>query len=109
MTMELDQFLPIERLKRGISTAAHTLVLNTVTRQHRRGRPIIIKRRNGSSENIARLANLYFQWAQVPIRFWSTRRGWQQWEIGCYRMLNDGFDIASIGDHTIWQECVPGT
>ena len=39
----LDKFLPIEPLKRGISTAAHALVLNTVTRQHRRGKPIILK------------------------------------------------------------------
>src|SRR5436190_9921782 len=108
MTLQLNRISPIESLKRVISNATHALVLNTSSRQYRRGRPVIVKRRNGSSEKIAKLANRYFQWAQVPIRFWSNARGWQQWEVRCYQMLNDGFKISAQGEHTICQDAVPG-
>ena len=74
MTFKLDKVLPIDAVKRVISSAAHSLVLNTVTRQYRRGRPVIVKRRNGTSEKIAELTNHYFEWADVPIRFWSNAR-----------------------------------
>ena len=54
----------------------------------RRGRRVIIKRRNTYSEQLAELSNVYFRMAGIPIRFWARIRDWQLWERQCFNMLN---------------------
>jgi len=59
---------------------------------------VVIKRRNIHSEQLADLTNLYFRMADIPIRFWSKVEDWQQWEVGCFEMLNgDRFHAYASG------------
>src|SRR5204863_8603016 len=45
------------------------LAINSITEKMRRGRRVIVKRRNLHSEQLADLTNLYFRMADIPIRF----------------------------------------
>src|SRR5437588_3683070 len=64
------------------------LAINSITEKARRGRRVIVKRRNLHSQQLADLTNLYFRLADIPIRFWSKVEDWQRWEVGCFEMLN---------------------
>ena len=54
------------------------LAINSITEKTRRGRRVIIKRRNLHSQQLADLTNLYFRMADIPIRFWSKVEDWQR-------------------------------
>jgi hypothetical protein len=70
---------------------------------------VVIKRRNGHSEQLAELANLYFRMAGIPIRFWAKIGDWRRWEVECFKMLNgDRFRISTSGDRTICVDKLPG-
>jgi len=59
----------------GLATVATRLVesiaINSISEKIRRGRIVVVKRRNVHSEQLADLTNLYFRFADIPIRFWS--------------------------------------
>ena len=95
---------------REFATAAvDFLKINTVEHKFRQGKPVVIKTRTATSQQIAETANLFFGLASIPIRFLSSMEEWQRWEIGCYHMLNgDGFRAFAIGDSAICVEKVPG-
>jgi hypothetical protein len=61
-------------IPKALANAAARLVdslkINSVSEKIRRGRRVIVKRRNGYGEQLADLANLYFRMAGIPIRFW---------------------------------------
>src|SRR5207302_10087324 len=74
------------------------IAMNSVSEKARRGRTLVVKRRNIHSEQLADLTNLYFRMADIPIRFWSKVEDWQQWEVGCCEMLNgDRFHAYASG------------
>jgi hypothetical protein len=60
-------------IAKALSRAAERLVdslkINSVSEKAGRGRRLITKRRNGYSEPLAELTNLYFRIARVSIRF----------------------------------------
>src|SRR6266536_655218 len=75
-----------------------SLKLSSVSERVRRGRRVVIKRRNGYSEQLAELANLYFRMAGIPIRFWAKVEEWRRWEVKCFKMLNgDRFHAFASG------------
>jgi hypothetical protein len=85
------------------------IALNSISEKTRRGRPVIVKRRNLHGEQLAELTNLYFRVADIPIRFWSKVEEWQQWEVNCYQMLNgDCFRAYCSGLRTVIEEKLPG-
>ena len=97
----------------GLAKVATKLVeaiaINSIAEKIRRGRPVIVKRRNIHSEQLADLTNLYFRVADIPIRFWSKVEDWQQWEVGCYEMLNgDRYHAYKSGARCVIQEELPG-
>ena len=97
----------------GLAKVATKLVeaiaINSIAEKIRRGRPVIVKRRNIHSEQLADLTNLYFRVADIPIRFWSKVEDWQQWEVGCYEMLNgDRYHAYKSGARCVIQEKLPG-
>ena len=103
-----EQLMP-----RAVAKAAARLVdslkINSVTEKIRRGRPVVMKRRNGYSEPFAELANLYFRMAGIPIRFWGKIADWRRWEVDCFNMLNgDRFRAWRCGDNTICADKLPG-
>src|SRR5437762_10286655 len=79
-----------------------SLKINSVSEKVRRGRRVVIKRRNGYGEQLADLANLYFRMAGIPIRFWANAEDWRRWEVECCKMLNgDRFSAWACGDETV--------
>ena len=96
-------------LTNAAATFVDSLKINSTSEKVRRGRRVVIKRRNGHSEQLAELANLYFRMAGIPIRFWAKVEEWRRWEIECFRMLNgDRFRISRSGDKTICVDKLPG-
>jgi hypothetical protein len=102
------RLLPVS-IRQFFRAGVHAAILNTVSFQRRRGRDVVVKRRNGASRTIGEMANFYFRVSGVPIRFWSEPRQWQDWEVRCYQMLNPGFNIFALGNFKVVQDCVPGT
>jgi hypothetical protein len=85
------------------------LAINSITEKTRRGRRVIVKRRNLHSEQLADLTNLYFHMAEIPIRFWSKVEEWQRWEVGCFEMLNgDRYRAYASGTRCVIAEKLPG-
>jgi hypothetical protein len=86
-----------------------SLKLSSVSERIRRGRRMVIKRRNTNSEQLADLGNLYFRMSGIPIRFWSKVNDWKRWEVECFRMLNgDRFRAFASGAKTVCVEKLPG-
>jgi hypothetical protein len=86
-----------------------SLKINSVSEKVRRGRCVVIKRRNGYGEQLADLANLYFRMTGIPIRFWAKAENWRRWEVECFKMLNgDRFRAWASGDKTVCAEKLPG-
>jgi hypothetical protein len=100
-------------IPKALATAAARLVdslkINSVSEKVRRARQVVIKRRNGYSEQLADLANLYFRMAAIPIRFWAKAKDWRRWEVACFKMLNgDRFHARVCGDKTVCADKLPG-
>jgi hypothetical protein len=86
-----------------------TIAINSISEKVRRGRTVVIKRRNIHSEQLAELTNLYFRMADIPIRFWSKVKDWQSWEVDCFEMLNgDCFRAYASGIRCVVAEKLPG-
>src|SRR5438477_3699943 len=85
------------------------IAINSISEEVRRKRPVVVKRRNIHSEQLAELTNLYFRVADIPIRFWSKVEDWQRWEIDCFEMLNgDRFHAYASGSRTVIADKLPG-
>src|SRR5438477_4851036 len=85
------------------------IAINSITEKVRRGRALVVKRRNIHSEQLADLTNLYFRMADIPIRFWSKVEEWQRWEVDCFQMLNgDRYRAYASGTRSVIAEKLPG-
>lgn len=98
-----------EAFTNAAATFVDSLKINTVSEKIRRGRRIIVKRRNPYGEQLAELANLYFRLAKIPIRFWSRTEDWRRWEMECFKMLNgDRFRVSAPGNNVLCFDKLPG-
>jgi hypothetical protein len=105
---QLTNHIP-QALSNAAATFVDSLKINSISEKVRRGRRVVIKRRNGYSEQLADLANLYFRMSGIPIRFWSKAEEWQRWEANCFRMLNgDRFRASTSGARTVRLDKLPG-
>jgi hypothetical protein len=109
-----DEHAPAAVISNPLRNAAARLVdslkINSVSEKVRRGRRIVIKRRNGYSEPLAEMANAYFRMAGIQIHFWSKTEAWQQWEISCFNMLNgDRFHARRSGANGVCADKLPGS
>ena len=105
---QLTNHIP-QALSDAAARFVDSLKINSVSEKIRRGRRVVIKRRNGYGEQLADLANLYFRMAAVPIRFWAKAEDWQRWEVECFKMLNgDRFRAWASGDKTVCADKLPG-
>src|SRR5438045_8968973 len=83
------------------ATFVDSLKISSTSEKVRRGRRMMIKRRNIYSEQLADLANLYFRMSGIPIRFWSKAQDWRRWEVKSFRLLNgDRFRTFASGPRT---------
>ena len=104
----LERFIP-DGLSHAATTLVDALKINSISEKVRRGRRVVVKRRNIYGEQLADLANLYFRASSIPIRFWSKVDDWRRWEVGCFKMLNgDRFRAFASGAETVCEEKLPG-
>lgn len=97
----------------GLSDAATSFVeslkINSLSEKTRRGRRVVVKRRNVYGERAADLINFYFRISQTGIRYVSNAREWQRWETHCFNMLNgDRFKARIVDARTIEEPKLPG-
>ena len=98
-----------QALTNATATFVDSLKISSTSERMRRGRQVVVKRRNIYSEQLADLANLYFRMSSIPIRFWSTTKDWQRWEVKCFQMLNgDRFRASTSGAKAICVDKLPG-
>jgi hypothetical protein len=98
-----------QRLASVATKLVEAIAINSISEKIRRGRTVVIKRRNIHSEQLAELTNLYFRVADIPIRFWSKIEDWQRWEVGCFMMLNgDRFHAYASGKRCVVADKLPG-
>lgn len=104
----IDKITP-KTFRQFATAAVDFLKINSIEEKFRHGKPVIIKTRNGASEQIAESANLFFRLAEIPIRFWSKREDWQRWEVECFQMLNgDHFRAFAVRKNAVCVDKVPG-
>lgn len=105
---QLTNHIP-QALSDAAARFVDSLKISSVSEKVRRGRRVVIKRRNGYGEQLADLANLYFRMAGIPIRFWAKAENWQRREVECFKMLNgDRFRASASGDKTVCADKLPG-
>jgi hypothetical protein len=105
----LAEALIPKALAKAAARFVDSLKINSVSEKVRRGRRVVIKRRNGYGEQLADLANLYFRMAGIPICFWAKIEDWRRWEVECFKMLNgDRFRAWACGDKTVCADKLPG-
>ncbi len=105
----LKERLVPQGLSNAASAAVEALKINSITEKLRKGRPVVLKRRNVHGEQMADLANFYFRTWTIPIRFLSKVKVWRRWEIKCFNMLNgDRFCAVASGERTVIEDKLPG-
>jgi len=98
-----------QALTNAAATFVDSLKISSTSEKIRRGRRVVIKRRNIYGEQLADLANLYFRMSGIPVRFWSKTEDWKRWEVKCFKMLNgDRFRASASGTNTICVHKLPG-
>jgi hypothetical protein len=108
ISRSLDSFIP-DGLSDAATAVIESLKINSISEKSRRGRKIVVKRRNSHSQQLAEMANLYFRWADIPIRFWSRLEDWRRWEVDCFQMLNGDRFRAYVSDaQTVCADKLPG-
>jgi hypothetical protein len=83
----LKRFIP-DALSHAETAFVESLEINTISEKRRRGRLVVIKRRNIFGERGADLINFCFRLAGITIRYLSNVRDWRRWEASCFQMLN---------------------
>jgi len=105
----LTERLVPQGLSNAASAAVEALKINSITEKVRKGRRVVLKRRNVHGEQMADLANFYFRTWNIPIRFLSKVKTWRRWEIKCFNMLNgDRFRAVASGERTVIEDKLPG-
>jgi hypothetical protein len=103
-----DRIIP-DDLSHAATSFVESLKINSITEKVRRGRRVVIKRRNVYGEGVADLINLYFHLAKIGIRYVSKAREWRRWEAKCFQMLNGDRFRATISDaRTVIEDKLPG-
>jgi hypothetical protein len=96
-------------LAKAAARFVDSLKINSVSEKVRRGRRVVVKRRNGYSEQLAELSNLYFRMAGIPIRFLAKIADWRRWEVDCFNMLNgDRLRAWVSSEKTVCADKLPG-
>src|SRR5437660_10410025 len=96
-------------LSNAASAAVEALKINSITEKVRRGRRVLLKRRNAHGEQMADRANFYFRTWNIPIRYLSKVKAWRHWKIKCFNMLNgDRFRAVGSGERTVIEDKLRG-
>jgi hypothetical protein len=104
----LERFIP-DGLSHAATAFVESLKINSISERCRRGRCVVIKRRNIYGDRAADLINFYFRMANISIRYVSQVRDWRRWEANCFQMLNgDRFRARVTDARTVRLDKLPG-
>jgi hypothetical protein len=96
-------------LSEAANRAINCIKINSITFESRQGKRLWVKRRRWGSELIAAQANLFFRLAQGRVQVWVSPEKWQQWEIYCFRLLQEPrFRVFAEGSRTVCMDAIPG-
>ena len=96
-------------LSDGATALVEAMNLNSIEQTRRRGRAVIIKKRNFIGEKLAKLANSYFATAGLQLRFLEDAKDFQRREVASYNLLNgDKFRAVPVGDRGVIEDKLPG-
>jgi hypothetical protein len=85
------------------------LKINSISEEVRRGRLVVVKRRNVYGERGADLINFYFRLANISIRYVSDVPEWRRREMNSFLMLNGArFRAYSPDKRTVCEDKLPG-
>jgi hypothetical protein len=89
--------------------AIDAIRINSVTREVRDGRELLMKRRRVASAALAQTANLFFKVARHPVFVWADARAWQRWEVNTFNLLHGGqYRAFPDGARTVCADILPG-
>ena len=84
--------------------------INSISREVREGRPLLIKRRRLVSTPLVRTANLFFRAARHPVFVWADSCAWQRWEVNSFNLLHScQYSAFPAGPRTVCADILPGT
>src|SRR5689334_15884262 len=104
----MERIVP-DGLSHAATSFVESLKINSIRERTRKGRPVVVKRRNLYGARGAELINFYFRLAGLPIRFVSDANQWRRWEANCFQMLNgDKFKAVLTDARTVTLDRLPG-
>jgi hypothetical protein len=83
-----------QALTNAAATFVDSLKINSISEKVRRGRRVVIKRRNVYGEQLADLANLYFRMSGIP-----QRRSFSRFHFGTRTVCFDKMHGKSLWEH----------
>jgi len=109
VTLGLTSGLVPDGLSHAATNFVERLKINAISEKRRKGRWVVIKRRNIYGGRGADLINFYFRLANIPIHFVNNPRTWCRWEAKCFQMLNgDRFQATIRDSRTLVMDKLPG-
>jgi hypothetical protein len=91
-------------------SAIDAIRINSVSREVRDGRPLLVKRRRLTGCTLAQTANLFFRAARHPVFVWADCGAWQRWEVDSFNLLHaDQYCAFAHGSRTVCADFLPGT
>jgi len=90
-------------------SAIEAIRINSISREVRDGRALLVKRRRIASSLLARTANLFFRAARHPVSVWVDADLWQRWEVSSFNLLHaKEFCAFPSGTRTVCADILPG-
>jgi hypothetical protein len=83
--------------------------INSISREVRDGRALVVKRRRLVSAPLAQTANLFFRAARHPVFVWADAGAWQRWEVASFNLLHaEQYRAFPAGARTVCADILPG-
>ena len=90
-------------------SAIDAIRINSISREVRDGRPLLVKRRRLASRSLAQTANLFFRAARHPVFVWADAGAWQRWEVSSFNLLHsERYCAFPSGTRTVCADILPG-
>lgn len=90
-------------------SAIDAIRINSISREVREGREVLVKRRRLAGGSLAQTANLFFRAARHPVFVWADSGAWQKWEVSSFNLLHaKQFRAFPGGARTVCADILPG-
>ena len=83
--------------------------LKSITQEWRDGRECFVRKRGASALALVRVANLFFERVENPVKVCVSHAEWQKWEVDCFKLLNgEEFLVFAEPPCSVVTERIPG-